>query len=280
MGSGTLIEKQEKQGIVVTNWHVVRDATGDISVLFPDGSHSLAQVLKVDRHWDLAALLIWCPQHIEPVSFSPTAPKPGDLLTIAGYGSGSYRAASGRCTQYVSPGKNFPYEIVELSVQARDGDSGGPIFNHHGQLAGVLFGASRGSTSGSYSGRVQAFLSSVQLSATTIAQQQRSPDGPAPETIAQAGASAQADSQSYTSLPQSPSHRPVGATREIASSTREDYISFQRTPLPFSSDTTENQTPSIHWQDLLGVSRLEQAKTLLAAIGLLAVLIQVTKFLG
>ena len=33
--------------------------------------------------------------------------------------------------------------MLELSAAARDGDSGGPIFNSHGELAGVLFGASR-----------------------------------------------------------------------------------------------------------------------------------------
>ena len=65
---------------------------------------------------------------------------------------------AGKCTQYVAPGLNFPYEMLELSVEARQGDSGGPILNEQGELAGVLFGAGRGTTSGSYSGRVQQFL--------------------------------------------------------------------------------------------------------------------------
>jgi hypothetical protein len=48
--------------------------------------------------------------------------------------------------------------MVEVNVQARQGDSGGPIFNEQGELAGVLFGAGRGTTSGSYAGRVERFL--------------------------------------------------------------------------------------------------------------------------
>ncbi|MDE0737316.1 MAG: serine protease, partial [Pirellulaceae bacterium] len=156
-GSGTLVARNEKLSLVITNWHVVRDAKGEITVAFPDGFRSSANVVKKDRNWDLAALVIWSPK-VEPVPIAKRAAKPGDRLAIAGYGSGKYRMTWGQCTQYVAPGLNFPYEMLELSVEARQGDSGGPIFNQHGELAGVLFGAGRGTTSGSYSGRVQQFL--------------------------------------------------------------------------------------------------------------------------
>jgi hypothetical protein len=89
------------------------------------------------------------------------APQPGDGLTIAGYGSGSWRMASGRCTQYLAPGIEFPHEMVELATEARQGDSGGPILNDRGELAGVLFGSGPGYTSGSYGGRVLKFLATV-----------------------------------------------------------------------------------------------------------------------
>jgi hypothetical protein len=82
-------------------------------------------------------------------------------LIIAGYGSGQWRAAAGKCTQYVSPGNNHPMEMVEVSASARQGDSGGPILNARGELAGVLFGSAQGATSGSYCGRVREFLTSL-----------------------------------------------------------------------------------------------------------------------
>lgn len=160
LGSGTLVAVSEHHGLVVTNWHVVRDAAGPIAVAFPNGFRSTALVLKTDRDWDLAALAIWRP-NVEPVPISNTAPRPGEPLTIAGYGSGQYRTITGRCTQYVAPGYNKPFEMVELSAPARQGDSGGPIFNSRGELAGVLFGTAGGQTSGSYCGRVRAFLESV-----------------------------------------------------------------------------------------------------------------------
>ncbi len=158
LGSGTLVAVNETHGLVVTNWHVVRDARGGaILVLFPDGFASPATVLKTDRDWDLAALAIWRPRAI-PVAIAQAAPRPGEWLAIAGYGQGQYRTVKGVCTQYLSPSLNLPRELVELRAAARQGDSGGPIFNSHGELVGVLFGSGDFDTMGAYCGRVRAFL--------------------------------------------------------------------------------------------------------------------------
>lgn len=159
-GSGTLVDVRDEYGLVVTNWHVVRDGTGEVEVIFPDGFRSKARPLKVDADWDLAALVIWRPT-AAPVKLAGTAPQPGEQLTICGYGSGNYRAATGRCTQYYAPAENLPQHMVELDVEARQGDSGGPIFNARGELAGVLFGAGQGTTLGSFGGRVENFLASL-----------------------------------------------------------------------------------------------------------------------
>lgn len=159
-GSGTLVDVRDEYGLVVTNWHVVRDGMGEVEVIFPDGFRSKARPLKVDADWDLAALVIWRPT-AAPVKLAATAPQPGEQLTICGYGSGNYRAATGRCTQYYAPAENLPQHMVELDVEARQGDSGGPIFNARGELAGVLFGAGQGTTLGSFGGRVENFLASL-----------------------------------------------------------------------------------------------------------------------
>ena len=80
------------------------------------------------------------------------------MLTIAGYGSGEYKMQSGPCAEYLAPAPGKPPEIVELAAAARHGDSGGPILNSRGELAGVLFGEGGGHTDGSYGGRVHQFL--------------------------------------------------------------------------------------------------------------------------
>src|SRR5262249_49305073 len=84
-GSGTLVGVHENRGLVVTNWHVVRDAAGLVDVVFPDGFHSHAKPLKIDQDWDLAALVVWKP-NCDPVKIATYPPRPGDLLTIHGYG--------------------------------------------------------------------------------------------------------------------------------------------------------------------------------------------------
>jgi serine protease Do len=160
LGSGTLVDVSEKHGLVITNWHVVKDAAGNVIVSFPDGFQTPGYVIKMDRDWDLAAVAIWRPR-VQPVPIAAEIPQRGDPLAIAGYGSGNYRAQAGRCTQYLSPGAGLPFDIVEVSAAARHGDSGGPIFNARGELAGVLFGEGGGMTSGSASARVRWFLASI-----------------------------------------------------------------------------------------------------------------------
>jgi hypothetical protein len=159
-GSGTLVDVRDQYGLVITNWHVVSDSRGTVEVAFPGGFRSHARPLKVDSDWDLAALVIWRPP-IEPVQVAAQAPRQGDVLTIHGYGQGRYRIAIGRCTNYYAPRPNYPLEMVELDVEARQGDSGGPIFNQRGELAGVLFGAGQGTTLGSFAPRVSTFLATL-----------------------------------------------------------------------------------------------------------------------
>ena len=166
MGTGSLVAVDAAHGLVVTNWHVVRDATGPITVVFPDGFRSGALLLKTDRDWDLAALAIQRPQ-AQPLPMATEPPRPGEPLSIAGYGpEGAYRAVAGRCVKYHTPGGNLPHEILEVDVEARRGDSGGPICNGRGEIAGIFFGAggnlcSGGYTMGSYCGRVRLFLAAA-----------------------------------------------------------------------------------------------------------------------
>jgi len=160
LGSGVLVDVNGNQGLVLTNWHVVRESRSAVLVQFPDGFQSAGTVVRWDEAWDLAALVIWKPK-ATPVRLAEKAPAVGDMLTIAGFGRGPYREDAGPCTEYLSPGSGYPRELVELRARARQGDSGGPIFNAQGELSGVLFGESDGHTIGSCSPRVRAFLAEV-----------------------------------------------------------------------------------------------------------------------
>jgi hypothetical protein len=272
-GSGTLVYTNEAYGLVVTNWHVVNEAAGPISVHFPDGFYSLGSVQDVDRDWDLALVAIRKP-NAAPVPLADRAPQPGEMLTIAGYGSGQYRAASGVCTQYVAPGLQFPYEMVEVAVSARQGDSGGPIFNSRGQLAGVLFGEGDGRTSGSYCGRVRWFLSRIVPNmpdpAVMVASAPLVPVGPRPDNAAPAAAdpaatNARRVSQTAGFSPAAPKWQSVERREQpppVVASTR-------------SATPPDEQVVQIGWSDIAGETWTEQAKTVLAGVGVLAIALHV-----
>ncbi len=263
-GSGTLVAVGRQRGLVVTNWHVIRDAKGPVLVVFPDGFRSPATILRTDRDWDLAALAIHRP-NVRPIPFATAAPRRGDVLTIAGYGSGWYRAAAGRCGQYVSPGVNFPYEMLELSTPARNGDSGGPILNRRGELAGVLFGSATGQTTGTYCGRVRRFLDPVWAdfqelpsSATMIAAR---PSSPA-TTVEQR---------------QSPDRIPTATITAISAAPVADLVP----PLAPPSIAAGAPVPAAAIPPTVGLpTRADQIKMILAVIGAIAILFHGLRLFG
>ncbi len=308
-GSGTLVAVTESFGLVLTNWHVVRDATAPPLVLFPDGFQSAASIARVDRDWDLAALVIWRPR-ANPIPLAATPPRPGELLAIAGYGKGQYRVATGRCTQYLSPGTRHPFELVELAASARQGDSGGPILNERGELAGVLFGSAFGRTTGSHSGRVRQFLAPLwndfhrfPAADTMIAAgpharppvaaiQEGRPSGPSvgPD-ISSSGATAPALMPSSGSVamaavpgrqagqhyqPASPLSDGISMSTEVASAS--ERPAGGRAIDSWESSTPEGPPKAASSHD--PPSRSEQLKTILAAIGILALVFHGVRLLG
>ena len=282
LGSGSLVAADANHGLVVTNWHVIRDAAGPISVAFPDGFRSGALVLRTDREWDLAALAIQRPS-VQPILLSSEPPRQGDVLTIAGYGSGSYRAVSGRCTEYLSPGGNLPNEIVELDVAARQGDSGGPILNTRGELAGVLFGANDtivtgGYTMGSYCGRVRQFVASVSAdfqrlpgNSAVVAQSSPAAQPPPATTVAVPAAAWNAAKQDGDC--QRPIVADVPAARPQPSQPPQPTAApaVVSPPQPAATPKTAGEPPP---------TRGEQIKTILAAIGVISILFHAIRLVG
>jgi hypothetical protein len=310
MGSGSLVAVDANHGLVITNWHVVRDATGPITVVFPDGFRSGALVLRVDRDWDLAALAIQKP-NVQPIRVSTETPRPGEPLTIAGYGpEGVYRAVSGRCTEYLSPASNLPAELVEVDVQARKGDSGGPIYNSRGEIAGVLFGAggnflTGGYTMGSYCGRVRQFLAASYVTfeqlpgsgqgtgSSAVAQQVPAgstsphpeeegaglrPLPPPPSSGLDTRVASSPATNPFTRSPAANSHAPSPQPRAeaIAASlpvTAPAVQPLQTSPIAQVSPAAVGPTSEIP-------SRFDQIKTVLAVIGIVFLLFHGLRLIG
>ena len=158
---------------------------------------------------------------------------------------------------------NYPREMVELDVQARQGDSGGPIFNQRGELAGVLFGAGEGTTIGSFAPRVESFLATLAPDIGSVRDQTQVAvaDRPAPQVhpIDSASSTApDADDAKQTALaswPSSPWNPPT------ASAPSADHA------------TTE----AVAWNDVAGTNWFDGAKSVLAIVGLAAVALQLIR---
>jgi len=146
-GSGVLISPTQ----ILTNYHVVEDRRKDrrnnsraVQVRFADGSRSYAVVISQNKLWDIALLGIHATK-LTPITIG-NRPKAGDKATIQGLGPDyEYKQQTGT----VSDAKFHPEyhsdktDYIEiLEVRARGGDSGGPITDIHGNLGGLLHGAS------------------------------------------------------------------------------------------------------------------------------------------
>ncbi|MCA9237950.1 MAG: trypsin-like peptidase domain-containing protein [Planctomycetales bacterium] len=287
-GSGVLVDVRDDYGLVITNWHVVRDAAGTVEVIMPGGFTSKARPLKVDPDWDLAALVIWRPP-MPPVALASRAPQPGDELTICGYGPGIYRAATGRCTQYYSPRQDLPQHMVELDVEARQGDSGGPIFNDRGELAGVLFGAGQGTTLGSFGGRVENFMASLapDIGRSSGEPAVRQPPFALAATRAADSAAAQTAAVASANEPRSPSAKLQGAeslaarldeqpgdATDFAAAPQGAPAAAGAYPAPAFSDAATEQAVSAPSRMS---NSLDFVKSALAAIGVIAIVVQLLK---
>lgn len=190
-GVGTLVAEVGEWGIVVSNWHVVNESRDSIVAKFPTFS-SPARVILYDDYWDLAALVVRKPPRVAPIPISLVAPEVGDVLWVAGYGWSAglteFQIQAGRLINYAeivsdgeddangktgkngktgdgerdadapAPTKRVLYETLAVDKGVRPGDSGGPIFNRYGELAGVLWGSNGRATMGTYGPRVQYFL--------------------------------------------------------------------------------------------------------------------------
>jgi len=144
---------------VLTAWHVVRtNSSKNIpTVYFQDGNQSRAKVIKTDDAFDLA--LLEC-EAAPPVAAVLAAGEPSGTLTVTGYGPhpSTFRESRGRIVGRARPSREHPMDHIIVSTGARQGDSGGPVFNERGEVAAILWGSDGSQTYATHSGRIQKWL--------------------------------------------------------------------------------------------------------------------------
>ena len=142
-GSGIVVGTQ---GYVVTNEHVVRgcgapkvfdtDKTGHSAhIVATDATNDLA-LLKVEHRWEEAASLR-----------QGREPRPGEEVMVAGYPLPGVVAAdmsvtNGSVTTLAGPRGDS--RLLQISAPVQPGNSGGPLLDANGQVAGVVVGTING----------------------------------------------------------------------------------------------------------------------------------------
>jgi len=142
-GSGFIVDLQ---GHVVTNQHVVSDATR-LDVTVADGTVYLGTVIASDRANDLAVLKIEAPDN-ELAKFTPAglgdsgALQVGQMVVAIGNPFGLSRSASlgivsslGRTRPGVD--KRFISDMIQTDAAINPGNSGGPLLNLNGDVIGI-----------------------------------------------------------------------------------------------------------------------------------------------
>jgi S1-C subfamily serine protease len=143
-----------KDGIIVTNRHVVEDPSGAparIAVQFHGTRKWLpARVLKVSTTDDLAFLKVETPgsyPFVNGVSASGSV-RAGAPIAIIGYPLGNETAGMGgsidtltaRATLTVGVVSKSVPDILQVDAYVAHGSSGSPVFNQRGLVVGVVYG--------------------------------------------------------------------------------------------------------------------------------------------
>jgi len=158
LGSGFVIDKQ---GHIVTNYHVVEGANS-IEVLFSNNVTTRATVVGTDESTDVAVLKVdVSPSALTPLSFGDSSalevgdgvvaignPFGLDRTITAGIVSAIYNLEdSSTASPLRSPTRNFPIAAIQTDAAINHGNSGGPLINSLGQVIGVNSAIETGSTS-------------------------------------------------------------------------------------------------------------------------------------
>jgi putative serine protease PepD len=141
-GTGFLVESD---GTIVTNAHVVGDAT-QVKVRFADDGPLVdAEVLGVDASTDLAAVKVdaSAAEGVRPLALADSADvQVGDAAVAIGYPLGLDRTAtagivSGLERQIQAPNGFSIDKVIQTDAPINPGNSGGPLLNAGGEVIGV-----------------------------------------------------------------------------------------------------------------------------------------------
>lgn len=138
-GAGVIIDAV---GYVVTNTHVIY-GSNLIKIILNDNSQAIAHVAFVSREYDFSILKISTAAPLPAVTWpASNNTKLGDEIITIGHSpllnqTISGGQISGMGTRTLENGQTSP-ELLQLSINHYNGDSGGPVFNEAGFFMGLI----------------------------------------------------------------------------------------------------------------------------------------------
>ena len=134
-GSGFIVGAE---GIILTNAHVVKDAT-DVTVKLTDRREFRAKVLGSDPKTDVAVLKINASNLPVVTMGSADALRPGEWVLAIGSPFGFENTVTAGVVS--AKGRSLPDDsavpFIQTDVAVNPGNSGGPLFNARGEVVGI-----------------------------------------------------------------------------------------------------------------------------------------------
>lgn len=137
-GTGFLIDGK---GYLVTSAHVVADADS-VYIQNIKGSFFKVSTLYVNRQTDIAVLKIvdsrYQPVKLLPYALQKNTADLGEEIFTMGFPRPTSEIVYNRGYLSAKTGYNGDTTTYQLAISANPGNSGGPIFNHSGEVIGIL----------------------------------------------------------------------------------------------------------------------------------------------
>jgi len=144
-GSGIILSKD---GLIVTNKHVVDESTSSISIFLSDGTeYTDVELIATDPFSDIAYLRINGVDDLTPAVLGDSAlMRPGDAVIAIGNALGVYSntvtkgiiSALGRPIEGSTlEGTDSLFNLFQTDASINQGNSGGPLLNANGEVIGI-----------------------------------------------------------------------------------------------------------------------------------------------
>ncbi|MBR4975887.1 MAG: trypsin-like peptidase domain-containing protein [Thermoguttaceae bacterium] len=154
-GSGAVVADSAGTRYVLTAAHIFRDGRGQISAQSVDGRVFAASLVLASEECDVALLRVDASPDVPALTIAASWPRQGETVWRAGFGPNeTLQERAGVVKGYVKTDRYATYETLKIDGPARQGDSGGPVYNASGEIVGVVWGTDGSDAYATYCGRV------------------------------------------------------------------------------------------------------------------------------